>query len=224
MRYTLHDSLHYILIALYTHRTIYSSLIAVQFAIEWADGEQSSEQPKKTATKGKEKVDAGTPKKEGQGMLVLVRPVLLCAVGVMICLYSVKTIERDLVWNNEIDLYRTAIEAYPSNAKAHHNLGTYLPDSDPAKEHHFRQAIKWHPRYTSAYVNLGVVLAKSKREDESAVVWRQGIDQCKNHRMINDGLDAMIRNLNIAYRNLGRGDHEGALLQKEFPWAFGKKK
>jgi hypothetical protein len=32
----------------------------------------------------------------------------------------------------------------------------------------------------------------------------------------------MIRNLNIAYRNLGRG-HEGEILQKEFPWAFGKK-
>jgi hypothetical protein len=65
--------------------------------------------------------------------------------------------------------------------------------STPSKEHHFRQAVKWHPRYTSAYTNLGVTLAKSKREDEAAVIWREGIDACKNHRMVNDGLDAMIR-------------------------------
>ena len=42
---------------------------------------------------------------------------------------------------------------------------------DESQEFHFRQAIKYHPRYTSAYVNLGVTMAKLKREDEAVVAW-----------------------------------------------------
>jgi hypothetical protein len=106
-------------------------VIIMQFAIDWAETKDAPPAPKKG-----EAAKEATQTKEGSaglGVFALVRPLLMSAVGVIVCLYSAKTLERDLVWNNEIDLYRTAIEVYPSNAKAHHNLGTYLKDDDPSK-------------------------------------------------------------------------------------------
>jgi len=136
-----------------------------------------------------------------------------------VVLYATKCTERDLDWHDEKDLYRTAIQAYPRNAKAHHNLGTYLDENREEQEFHFRQAIKYHPRYTSAYVNLGVTLARLGREDEAAVAWRDGLDACRNHRLVNDGFDALARNLNLALKNMGR-HQEAKLLVAEFSQFF----
>eukprot|EP00051_Salpingoeca_urceolata_P005947 m.79074 g.79074 ORF g.79074 m.79074 type:complete len:911 (+) comp14612_c0_seq1:120-2852(+) len=119
--------------------------------------------------------------------------------------YGTRTMLRNEDWRDELSIYSAGVQAAPLNAKLHHNAAYYLPDdAKKQKEFHLREAIRLYPLYTSAYVNLGVVLSQMGRTEESIDVYKQGIERHWERPLYSTDVTAFYRNLGVAYRRLGR--------------------
>lgn len=102
-------------------------------------------------------------------------------VGIAVCLtivlmsFGAKTVSRNLDWNNEEALYRSAIEINPP--KAYGNLGSVLSNQGRLEEAEmaFRKALEFRPNMADVHYNLGILLQGSQRLDEAIISYQKAI-------------------------------------------------
>jgi Flp pilus assembly protein TadD len=79
---------------------------------------------------------------------------ILCAAALPLGLW---TYQRNLVWADEVALWRDCLEKSPGKARPYNNLGSALARRDRIEEAvpYFKKATEINPDYESAYYNLG---------------------------------------------------------------------
>lgn len=85
-------------------------------------------------------------------------PVLLISLGILVIVFSAATYKRNIIWQDEISLWRDVVIKSPDNARGHNNLGVaYWSKSgiDKAIEY-YETAIRLKPNYADAHSNLGI--------------------------------------------------------------------
>jgi tetratricopeptide (TPR) repeat protein len=92
--------------------------------------------------------------------------VLLCSVA---GLFSFWTYERNMVWGDEVTLWRDCVRKSPQKARPHNNLGYALREEGRLDEaiRHYHEALRIKPDYGEAHVNLGAALALQGKVHEA---------------------------------------------------------
>lgn len=93
--------------------------------------------------------------------------ILLCAVAIT---FSVWTYQRNIVWSDDVILWKDCVVKSPHKPRQNYNLGVVLAHKgniDDAIEH-YHTALKIKPDYVEAYYNLGNALAR-KGDIEAAI-------------------------------------------------------
>jgi tetratricopeptide (TPR) repeat protein len=92
---------------------------------------------------------------------------LLCAVAIV---FSVWTYQRNIVWSDDVKLWKDCVIKSPHKARQHYNLGVVLARNgnfdDAIEQYH--TALNFKPDYLEAYYNLGNALAQ-KGDGKSAI-------------------------------------------------------
>jgi len=91
---------------------------------------------------------------------------LFCLIAAVLSLW---TFERNLVWRDEVTLWRDCVAKSPDNARAHNNLGLALAkrgDTVQAIEH-YRKALALKPDHPEAHNNLGLAFSGLGRYDQA---------------------------------------------------------
>ena len=119
-----------------------------------------------------------------------------------------RTVLRNPAWNSAEALYESALAVYPDNAKAHHNLAhkwMSLKIRDEEVEFHMKEAIRVHPEYGTAFINLGVFLAQHDRQAEACDLWKGAVTSYDGwSSKVMGELPTLVRNYAMCTRNLGR--------------------
>jgi protein O-mannosyl-transferase len=92
---------------------------------------------------------------------------LLCAVAII---FSVWTFQRNMVWGDDVALWKDGVIKSPHQSRQHYNLGAALArkgELDDAIKS-YNTALKIDPDYVKAYYNLGNALAR-KGDAETAI-------------------------------------------------------
>ncbi|MCC6849387.1 MAG: tetratricopeptide repeat protein [Deltaproteobacteria bacterium] len=131
-------------------------------------------------------------------------PVFLGALGTIVALYGVRTVERNDVWLDPIRFYETMAADAPRSARSHRELGTALADRGRFAEARaaFDRSLAIKPDDASTLYNLGNALGAEGRFAAAADAYRRAI--------------AENPSFTRAYENLGnaesmRGDQQAAL-------------
>ena len=93
--------------------------------------------------------------------------ILLCT---MVILFSVWTYQRNIVWSDDVRLWKDCVVKSPHQPRQHYNLGVVLARNgnlDKAIEQ-YRAALNVKPDYAEAYYNLGNALVR-KGDAEDAI-------------------------------------------------------
>jgi tetratricopeptide (TPR) repeat protein len=93
--------------------------------------------------------------------------ILLCAVVIV---FSVWTYQRNIVWSDDVSLWKDCVVKSPHKPRQHYNLGVVLARNgnlDHAIEQ-YRAALNAKPDYVDAYYNLGNALVR-KGDAEAAI-------------------------------------------------------
>ena len=93
--------------------------------------------------------------------------IFLCA---MVIVFSVWTYQRNIVWSDDVRLWKDCVVKSPHQPRQHYNLGVVLARNgnlDKAIEQ-YRAALNVKPDYAEAYYNLGNALVR-KGEAEDAI-------------------------------------------------------
>lgn len=106
-------------------------------------------------------------------------------------------------------LYRRALKVDPDNADILCDQGysLYLQRDWPQAEASLRAALEWQPEMARAHGNLGLVLARTQRFEQS------------HHHFMQAGCSAAEAHYNIGFALASDGDFEGA--QREYAFALG---
>jgi protein O-mannosyl-transferase len=109
-------------------------------------------------------------RREGAAMAILV------AVAVAL---GVRTAVRDRDWQDNLTLFTAAVRAYPSNAKARHNLGVELLDRGDlaGARAELEEAYRIHPEYPDLLASLGVLAYRSGDKPGAARFMRAALDR-----------------------------------------------
>lgn len=78
--------------------------------------------------------------------------------GVTVCLFfSIRTIERNCDWRNEILLWQSALQANPNNAKAHSGLASAYADARETEKAfaEWNRSLELDPNQPRIWVNMG---------------------------------------------------------------------
>jgi tetratricopeptide (TPR) repeat protein len=105
--------------------------------------------------------------------------------------------------------HRKAIELEPDNARAYHNLGSYLGRQRKLAEAEaaFRKAIKLKRDYAMAYSRLGLALANQNKLFEAETAWRKAIE-------LNPDDAEAYSNLGVSLRMQGKPAEAEAVHRK----------
>ena len=97
--------------------------------------------------------------------------VTTCCILIVILL-SAGTVARNMVWSDEIIMWKDVIEKSPSNARAYNNLGWALTRQERYEEAVpvFTKSLKFDPDYAEAMSNLAFVFKSLDRLDEAEAV------------------------------------------------------
>jgi Tfp pilus assembly protein PilF len=108
---------------------------------------------------------------------VLARQAIAISVGVVACLYAVRTVERNRDWRSDEVLYRKTLEAQPDAQVIHTNLGVEYSEHNDWSAAEREWILALGPGKPSAVTlnNLGLVRMKQKRNDEAADLFNQAI-------------------------------------------------
>lgn len=101
----------------------------------------------------------------------------------ILMIYSLATMARNKVWQNEYTLWKDAVYKSPGKARVHYNLGVAAADEgiwDEAKEE-FEKTIELEPRYVKAYQNLAYIY-KREGDAKNASEMQNLLDQLTNRR------------------------------------------
>lgn len=148
------------------------------------------------------------------------RVLVQCLLFGIVVAGSWRTVIRTPAWNNAESLYKTALEVYPTNAKAHHNIAhgwMELKIRDEEVEFHMKEAIRVFPEYGTAYINLGVFLARHNREGEACDLWKSAVTTYDNwSSKIKGEFPILLRNYATCTTNLDRIE-DRAWLKTHYP-------
>jgi protein O-mannosyl-transferase len=100
--------------------------------------------------------------------------ILLCAVAIT---FSVWTYQRNIVWSDDVFLWKDCVVKSPHQSRQHYNLGVVLAQNgnldDAIKQ--YRSAIDIKPDYVEAYFNLGNALTKKGDVDDAIYNYRKAL-------------------------------------------------
>ena len=87
--------------------------------------------------------------------------IYLLSLFLLVILFSLKTYQRNKVWQNRESLFLSGIRDMPHNAKTHYNYANFLRDSlrNTDAITHYREAIALWPSHASSHNNLGTLLS-----------------------------------------------------------------
>jgi len=117
-------------------------------------------------------------------------PILFSATGILLLLFSWKTVTRNPVWRNNLTLDESGIITAPNSMRTHYYLGNYLVKEDyyssfPKEEQQkiidrgmaeLRKSISIYPRYGDAWLHLGVIEARINQNDSAFVHYMKALE------------------------------------------------
>lgn len=100
------------------------------------------------------------------------RLVTKAGVVYLLVIHSLKTMERNRDWLNDLTLFTSAVHVNPQNGKLYNNLGHEYERTENGSyaEFLFRKAIEKQPDDIGSYINLGRVLNAMERAREAEEV------------------------------------------------------
>ncbi len=130
--------------------------------------------------------------------------------GVVLALYSFKTVTRNPVWKDNYTLFKSDIVNSPNSAKLRNALGGETiaqaqKEKDPETQLkmydeaivHLDKAIEIHPSYKNAYLLKGNALYYKKDYEKAIATYKRCLELAPGYK------DA-TNNLPVAYRDLGK--------------------
>ncbi len=92
-------------------------------------------------------------------------------------LYSIWTIQRNVVWQDDITMWRDVIQKSPTNTKAYTNLGTiYLSKGQvDLAVSMFQEAVRLNPKNSLYRENLGIAYEKQGRQDLALALFEKAV-------------------------------------------------
>ena len=128
--------------------------------------------------------------------------VLAGAAGVIILLFSLKTITRNSVWGNNFALFSSGVETAPLSARAHQALAyayTEKAQAEPEKKPQYlaaalaeyRKALAILPEYSEAWHNLGWTHFLAGNFDEAERAYKKAIEIEPGYAKTYDNLGAL---------------------------------
>uniref|UniRef100_A0A8D9AGM0 dolichyl-phosphate-mannose--protein mannosyltransferase n=1 Tax=Cacopsylla melanoneura TaxID=428564 RepID=A0A8D9AGM0_9HEMI len=94
----------------------------------------------------------------------------------IVFILSVRTVNRNEDWMNEVRLYESAIRVSPLNAKMHFNLGRQAAEQNlyPLAVGYYRESIRLNPTYAQAMNNLANLL-RLDQPREAEVLFKKAV-------------------------------------------------
>ncbi|MFN4931903.1 MAG: tetratricopeptide repeat protein [Bacteroidota bacterium] len=133
------------------------------------------------------------------------------AIALILVLYSIKTISRNMDWKDNLTLYTHDVDLNPQSAKTHYYLGNELikkigeEEKDSIKRKEFllkgidevKKAVSIFPEYSDGWTQIGVGFYKLNLMDSAAVYFQKGLQY-------NPSNSVALSNLGAYYFNKGR--------------------
>lgn len=119
----------------------------------------------------------------------------------LIIIFGVRSHSRASQWLNEYDLFKSALDVCPQNAKVHYNVAKLAADNGNVKhaEHEYRLALKFYPQYEQAMNNLANLLRDRGEFHEAKNLLKRAVELKKDFA-------AAWMNLGIVLANLKEDD------------------
>lgn len=134
---------------------------------------------------------------------------LLAAVLVLAAFYSVATVQRNMVWKNELSLWLDAVKKEPGGATPHSQLGVAYTDlGDVAKAlEQFQIALRINPDFPDPYANIGLLYYKMNQVDKAIEYFHKALQ-------LKPASPETHNNIGLAYASLGKLDQAVASFQE----------
>lgn len=138
--------------------------------------------------------DSQTPKRRAPYFAIM---------GIIIVAYSLKTIDRNLDWKDNLTLFEADVLAAPNSARTHFSLAaTYNTIGGEEKEldkktellnkaiQGFHTSLKIYPKYSAAWYNMGVAYFNGGDEDNALLAYKNclSIDPSDKQALNNSGV------------------------------------
>jgi tetratricopeptide (TPR) repeat protein len=128
---------------------------------------------------------------------------------IVVAFYSAATVQRNMVWKNELSLWLDAVNKEPEGATPHNQLGAAYTDlGDIAKAlEQFQIAVRINPEYPDAYANIGLLYYKTNQVDRAIEYFHQAL-------RLKPASPETHNNIGLAYASLGKLDQAVASFQE----------
>ena len=116
-------------------------------------------------------------------------------------LYTIGTINRNKVWQNDLNLWSDTLKKSPDSEMAHNNLGVVYRSQGRLDRAiaEYQAALRLNPDYAEAHINLGLVYASQGQ-------WDKAIAEYQAVLRLNPDSVGAHNNLGIAYASQGQWD------------------
>ena len=134
---------------------------------------------------------------------------LLAVVLIVAAFYSVATVQRNMVWKNELSLWLDAVKKEPEGATPHNHLGAaYIEVGNSAKAFaQFQIALRINPEYPDAYTNMGLLYYNMNQVDRALEHFHKALQ-------LKPASPETHNNIGLAYARLGKLDQAVASFQE----------
>ncbi len=137
------------------------------------------------------------------------RIIMLPALIVLIIVFSFLTVQRNIVWRNDLSLWNDAVAKSPLSARAHDNLGLAwmgFKKYGLALEE-FDKTLEINPKYYLAYYNAGVIYQLQGDLERARWAYEESLK-------ISPGYFRSYYNAGIVYKKMGALDKAIASYEK----------
>ncbi|OGP30773.1 MAG: hypothetical protein A2073_00440 [Deltaproteobacteria bacterium GWC2_42_11] len=140
---------------------------------------------------------------------------LFTIIGILTFAFAGLTYQRNLIWQDTLNLWLDEVSKSPNRASAHNGLGTTYLEKGMLKEakEEFQMAIKIDPYYHEPYLNLGVVYKNEGLIDEAIKNYYTAMDYAIQYETRFQFPEA-YNNLGSAYEIKGLDDEAIELYKK----------
>lgn len=104
--------------------------------------------------------------------------------GIIVFIFFILTIERNMIWKDEYSLWSDTLKKAPTNARAHYGIGTVYAERgmmDKA-ERQFKEAIRYAPYNPDAYNALALAYYKKGMIKEAMELYLSALRNDPGHR------------------------------------------
>jgi len=137
------------------------------------------------------------------------RIIVLPALIVLIIALSILTVQRNIVWRNDLSLWNDAVAKSPLSARAHDNLGLAwmgIKKYDLALDE-FNKTLDINPQYYLAYYNAGVIYQLQGDLERARWAYEESLK-------ISPGYFRSYYNVGIVYKKIGALDKAVSSYEK----------